>query len=332
MKIHFPRRSRGQPSAQAKRQHKKELAAFCDAIRQIESGLDFKVSSRGWCYILEEHGLRKGDFDAAQRLINDCRKSGDLPIDICALDEGRATACLVKINGTTPEEEAEDWADYVRNDAYLSYRPIAFWEELDVYLEMTVEKIDLVGLFEPVCSEFHVPLTNVSGWNDINRRAEIMRRFAYWEMRDKRCVLLHCGDHDPGGLHISDFLRSNFADLTGAVGWLPDDLKIDRFGLNADFIRKHRLTWIDNLETGSGKRLDDPRHNDHYKSYVQSYLEEFGARKVEANALVVRADAGRALCRRAILKYVPESAVARYERKLAAARRQMQRHLQKLLA
>ncbi len=332
MRIRFPKRSLGRQSVQAERQYKRERTAFFDAIRQIESGLDFKVSSRGWCYILEEHGLRKGDFDAAQRLINDCRKSGDLPIDICALDEGRATACLDKIHDTAPEEEAKDWADYVRNDAYLAYQPFAFWVWLDVYLEMTVEKIDLIGLFEPVCSEFHVPLTNVSGWNDINRRAEIMQRFAYWERRDKRCVLLHCGDHDPGGLQISGFLRSNFADLTHAVGWSPDDLEIDRFGLNADFIRKHRLTWIDNLETGSGKRLDDQRHNDHYKPYVQSYLEEFGARKVEANALVVRAKAGRALCRRAILKYVPEGAVARYERRLAAARQQMQRHLRKLLA
>ena len=49
--------------------------------------MDFDVGSRGWCYMLERHGLRKGDFDDAQRLINTCRKSGDLPLDICAEDE-----------------------------------------------------------------------------------------------------------------------------------------------------------------------------------------------------------------------------------------------------
>jgi hypothetical protein len=158
-----------------------------------------------------------------------------------------------------------------------------------------------------------------------------MRRFARWERRGKRCMLLHCGDHDPGGLHISDFLRSNMADLTAAVGWSPDNLKIDRFGLNVDFIRRHRLTWIDNLETGTGGRLDDPRHPDHRKPYVQSYLREFGARKVEANALVVRAEAGRNLCRRAILRHVPADAPAIYEAGLQHVRRQAQREMNKLL-
>jgi len=43
-----------------------------------------------------------------------------------------------------------------------------------------------------------------------------------------------------------------------------------RFGLNKDFIERNRLTWIDNLETSSGKRLDDNKHNDHNKPYVQT--------------------------------------------------------------
>src|SRR5262249_47821811 len=154
-------------------------------------------------------------------------------------------------------------------------------------------------------AEFHIPITNISGWNDINSRAAIMKRFAFWEKRGKKCVLLHCGDHDPGGLHISEFLRSNMEELADAVGWRPDNLIIERFGLNADFIEEQGLTWIDNLETGSGGRLDDPRHPDHGKSYVQSYLARFGARKVEANALVVRPEAGRELCRQAILRHVP---------------------------
>ena len=197
---------------------------------------------------------------------------------------------------------------------------------------MTVEKIDLRSLFDPVCAAFHVPITNFSGWNDINARAAMMERFAEWEEKGKRCVLLHCGDHDPGGLHISNFLRKNLADLSEAVGWSPDNLIIDRFGLNADFIRRHRLTWIDNLETSSGGRLDDPNHLDHGKPYVQSYLREFGARKVEANALVVRPEAGRKLCRDAILRYLPADAVERFAGKLTTVRREAHRELMRLLS
>ena len=65
--------------------------------------------------------------------------------------------------------------------------------------------------------------------------------------------------------------------MAGCVGWSPDNLKIDRFGLNKDFIKRHNLTWIENLRTAEGEYpLDDKRHRDHYKDYVQNYLEEHG--------------------------------------------------------
>src|SRR5215472_1962000 len=128
----------------------------------------------------------------------------------------------------------------------------------------------------------------------------------------KQCALLYFGDHDPGGLHISDFLRANFEELERAVGWSPRYLIIDRFGLDYNFIERNGLTWIENLATGSGKSLADPKHPDHFKAYVQTYLRRFGARKVEANALVARPEAGRELCRQAILRYVPESAIDDY--------------------
>jgi hypothetical protein len=107
-------------------------------------------------------------------------------------------------------------------------------------------------------------------------------------------------------------------ELSDAVGWSPTDLVVDRFGLNLDFIEANGLSWIDNLETSSGGRLDDPRHADHRKPYVQSYLAQFGARKLEANALVVRPTEGRELCRQAILKYVPEYAPHAYHGRLVA--------------
>src|SRR5262249_62212220 len=104
--ITLPRRGRGRPGADALAQYERELVTFCRRIAEIDSGLDFKVSSRGWCYILEEHGLGKGDFAAAQRLINQCRKDGSLPVDICSEDEGRAADHLEDITREDPEEFA----------------------------------------------------------------------------------------------------------------------------------------------------------------------------------------------------------------------------------
>ena len=102
-------------------------------------------------------------------------------------------------------------------------------------------------------------------------------------------------------------------DLAGAVGWSPEDLVIDRFGLNYDFIKEQGLTWIDNLETSSGGRLDDPRHKHHRNPYVRTYIEKFGVRKCESNAVVTRINAGRELCLQTILKYLDDDDPEIYE-------------------
>jgi hypothetical protein len=317
-RITLPRRQRGRQTTAAEARYQAELVRFCAAIRQIQSRLDFRVSSRGWCYLLEPYGLGKGDFDKAQRVINDARKSGDLPLDICAEDSD-TTANLEEIDEASPD----DYGQEIVNSTFAAhqwYRPFSFWRDQDFYLQMLVEKIDLLSLFEGVCAEFHVPIANAHGWSNLNRRVEFMLRFKKWEAEHKQCVLLWCGDHDPGGLHISNRLYGNLKELARAVGWHPRNLTIKRFGLNYDFIERHGLTWIENLETSSGRSLDDEEHPQRYAAYVQRYLRDFGARKVEANALVVEPEAGRELCRQAILEYVPKTAPAIYRRKLNVER------------
>jgi len=267
------------------------------------------VSSRGWCYTLEPYGLLKSDFDAAQRLINDCRKSGLLLVDLCAEDGKRAFSCVEELDSAHAGSHAammmrslRRWCD--------QYAPVSFWEGQPVYIEMLVEKVDLRNLFAPVCERYHIPIANTGGNADLNQRYEMMRRFAEHERAGRECVLLYCGDFDPAGLRISDGLRSNLADLAGAAGWEPDNLIVDRFGLNHDFIVANRLTWIDNLQTGNDKLppLDNPRHPDHGKPYVKEYLAAYGARKVEANALVVAPEAGRKLAEDAILRWLVDAA------------------------
>ncbi len=328
--IELPRRRRGHQSAGAKAEYAEQLGAFCQAILQIRSTLDFDVSARGWCYLLEEHGLTKGDFDKAQALIADCRKHGLLPLGIVAEDVAREFENVERIDFTSATEEAEDIIETAQS-AYWNYTPMGFWEDQQYYLQMLVEKVDLKNLFGPICRKFHIPIANARGWSDLNSRANMMRRFAEHEGEGRQCVLLYCGDHDPAGLKISQTLRSNLEELADAVGWHPDDLTIDRFGLNYDFIEEQNLTWVDNLETGAGKRLDDPRHHDHKQPYVQDYLTEFGARKVEANALVARVAAGRELCRAAILKYVDDDAPHLYRAKLEPLREEVREEVLRLL-
>jgi hypothetical protein len=331
----LPSLPRGRPTQEAKRQYDTEIKAFCDSILKIRSTLDFAVSSRGWCYVLEgENVITKHEFDAAQRVINTCRKSGLLPIEICAVDERREAEGLEDyIDHTSIEKEAADIVESVAH-RHKYYQPFGFWEDQSVYIELAVEKIDLRSLFATVVQPYHIPISNIVGWCDINGRAAMMRRFAAHERKGRQCVLLYCGNHDPGGLQISDFLCSNLAELSAGLGWSPDNLIIDRFGLNFDFIKEQGLTWIDNLKTSKKDQypLDDPRHPDHRKPYVQEYLKRFGARKVEANALVVRPEAGRALCHAAILKYISVDAPDEFNHKQSEAQEQVRLAVIELMA
>jgi len=294
--------------------------------------LIFQSARGGWCYILEEHGLSKGDFDNAQEVIAECRRQRLLPMDIVAEDGARAFENLEFIDDTSPEEEA---ADILKRALYgvENYWPFSFWDDQDYYLEMLVEKVDLKTLFGPICNRFNIPIANARGWSDLNTRWAMLERIREHADAGRHCVILYCGDHDPAGLNISESLRRNLSELLTQAEWLRlmDQLTVDRFGLNADFIAANNLTWIDNLETGSGRSLADPRHKDHGCAYVQNYIRQFGVRKVEANALVVRPVAGRELCQQAILKYLPADAPQKYRAALKSHRKQVRAELVRLM-
>jgi len=213
----LPKRPRGRQNGTAEAAYQAELRAFCQRILEIGSRLDFEVGTRGWCYLLEGEGvITKGEFNDAERLITRCRKSGDLPLDICAEDGKRAVDGIEDLDEPNIETRADALFYYIHN-AHSHYEPLSFWGDLDVYVEIAVEKSDLKSLFSRVTQPFHIPIQNVGGWGDLNVRAGMMRRFKQWEARGKRPVLLYCGDHDPGGLLISDSLRSNIAELAKAV-------------------------------------------------------------------------------------------------------------------
>jgi hypothetical protein len=117
-----PRRARGRQTASAEACYQAELQRFCARLREIRSRLDFEVGARGWCYLLEtERIIDKDEFDDAERLISKCRKI------VATIDT-----------------------------AHLYYTPEGFWEDLDHYVEIAVEKADLKSLFVQVAEEFHV--------------------------------------------------------------------------------------------------------------------------------------------------------------------------------
>ena len=322
-KLSLPVRSRGRQSVESQGRHQAALRRFCDELIAVRDTLSVTPESRSWCYILEGYGLDKGDFDKAQKVIGECRKNGMLPVNIVAADQRRATdGDWSEADDETPEEFARMIAQRI-SYAHLNYAPVCPHDYQDCYVEVVVEKGDIAKLFAKVTNKFYVPVTPMRGWADINSRFDLIQRLDRWSY--KRCVVLCCTDLDPGGLRIADFLRENLAALEGATDWRPDDLEIVRFGLDADFVEANNLTWIDNLETSSGGRLDDPRHADFGKPYVQDYLERFGARKVELNALMAHQQAAYGLVRDAITPYIDPVGMAQFHDDLRGAQTQAAR-------
>lgn len=293
------------PSRGANRQY--ELELFAQQLMKIDEETGFKVSSRGWCYQLEGYGvITKGQFNRVNNLINECRKDGLLPIDFVAEESARKFTGVTNPSWLqeTPEEALKSWIQ-ATIDASEHYIP-DYWDGEQYYIQMLVEKVDLVTLFKPVCKEYHIPIATSKGWSSILQRAEMANRFKKMEENGNIPVLLYAGDHDPFGLAISDFLKKNLWDICKGTRWAPKNLIIDRFGINYKFIMKNNLTWIDNLETGSGKGPDL------LNPIVKNYVGQFGERKVEANAIVTNPAAGRDLCRNAILKYLGADVINRF--------------------
>jgi hypothetical protein len=304
------------------------LAEFAALLQKMSSEIGFRVSSRGWCYLLEQGGaINKDQFNKVESWVNRCRRKGLVPIDFVADESARQFQGVEIPTDQTPGEWLECYLS-AAGDCEDCF-DVDWWHGEEYYIQMVVEKIDLVTLFEPVCRQYHIPIANSKGWSSMLQRAEYSRRFKEAEAQGLDCVLLYCGDHDPDGLRISTHLRNNLRDLRdikwrdGWRGYDPHGLTIDRFGLNYDFIQKHQFSWINNLITGSGRNLASPEHRNHNDLYVQEYLETVGARKCEANALVTKPEIAANLCRGAIERYLGPDAKGRFRARRQAVRKYM---------
>jgi len=318
--------------------YESRLKDFASEILAIDSQRTHpvKYSSRGWCYLLEGLGkIHKGEFNAAQKAINDCRKIGLLPIDFVAEDQD-ITRRFMGIHvasepSTYLEKLKKDVEEMLRN---LPSYTTDYWTDEKYYVMMCVEKGDLLNLFKPICDEYHVPVVSSKGWPPILLRGHIANLSIKAEQNGLTPVLLLFYDHDPAGLKITNTFRKNLRDCERGTGWSPDrdtayeaylitkdsnapqrGIIIERFGLNLEDIVTYNLSWIENLRTSSGRESKD-----------YGYMRQFGKRKCESNALFKNDEtlrAGEEICRKAIEKYYGEDALEQFKRKEEASREKL---------
>lgn len=200
-----------------KRLTTERLYQFASYLKRLSDKYGFKISARGWAYALEtERIINKDQFNKVESAINRCRKEGLIPIDFVAEDSGRMFENVLTPNckrpyGLTIDDTVKWMLENVQN-GHINFEP-DWWENEDYYIQVVVEKVDLKTLFLPVCKKFKLPIATSKGWASMLQRAEYARRYKEAEDEGLQCVLLYCGDHDPDGLRISEFLRKNLQDL-----------------------------------------------------------------------------------------------------------------------
>lgn len=131
---------------------------FANVLIKIQNRLDFKISARGWCYQLEQFEvITKNQFDKIQGKINECVKKGLLPMDFVAEDVAHEWLGVeIPTNKSHKEYLKESFEEDIENNFW--YTP-DWWKDEDYYIQMVVEKVDLVTLFKPICDKFHIPIT-----------------------------------------------------------------------------------------------------------------------------------------------------------------------------
>ena len=132
---------RGKIKPERRERYDAQVEAWCHGLLLIQPRLEFDPGVRGWCYILEHHGLSKGDFDRAEELINRCRKSGLLPLNFTNDDSSAKWefSNVEKVIDRSPDARAADIAAYV-DRAHLHWEPVSLWDFQNCYVEMVVEK------------------------------------------------------------------------------------------------------------------------------------------------------------------------------------------------
>lgn len=121
-----------------------------------------------------------------------------------------------------PAEIVEACADQFR---------IEKWRDQPYHCEVWIEKDALIGVIEGVCEEFDVPYFSCRGYVSQSEMWGAAQRFN--EFRDKDCLIIHLGDHDPSGIDMTRDIQERM-DLFSV-----DVIEVERIALTADQIAEY---------------------------------------------------------------------------------------------
>lgn len=108
------------------------------------------------------------------------------------------------------------------------------WHGQYHYVEVWVEKDALLGITERVCNALDVSYFSCRGYVSQSEMWRAAKRLGAMNYADVHPVVLHFGDHDPSGLHMTTDIAQRFV-MFGA------DVTVRRIALTKAQVRHHRL-------------------------------------------------------------------------------------------
>lgn len=184
------------------------------------------------------------------------------------------TRFLRTVGTMTSAKDAIDQA----NEFYLEDK----WADQDFHIEVWIEKDALAGVFQETCEEMQVALFSCRGYTSQTEMYNAAKRLRYYESLGKFNVILHFGDHDPSGMHMTE-------DIIDRLAIFNTNPTVDRIALNMQQIKEYN-------PPPNFAKVNDPR--------AEKYIIEYGEDSWELDALEPMQL--RELVRRNVLEYRDE--------------------------
>lgn len=217
------------------------------------------ITLRGAFYRAVSAGLFPDTGDAHYR------KAGNI---VLKLRRARCISYSKIVDSTRRQLKPLSWSgmdDFMETVA-RSYRR-DLWSRQEHYIEFFVEKDAMAGIIEPVTHEYDVALNVIRG--------DVSETFVYniaedWKAIGKPIFAYYLGDHDPSGLRIEYTLLEKLVDYSGR-----NDCIWERLAITDDDYARNPL----------GFPIKGDRNSKAWQSKNGSYLEKFGDKCVEVDAL-----------------------------------------------
>jgi hypothetical protein len=250
-------------------------------------------------------GKDEKGYDAVQRMLTTLRRDETIPFE-WIVDQGRFVRRPFTVNGIVE----------ALNETRTQHRKSP-WQYVPDYVQIWIEKDALVGVVEPVTTEYDVPLLSARGYSSISFLHKAAQELK--ELLGCPIYIYQFGDLDPSGVQASEVIERELRDFA------PDaDIGFERVGITLQQIKDFDL-WSALRDT----KRDDPR----FKWFCEKYRDEpilnGGLLSVELDA--IRPSLLRKLVRDVIERHLPRDVLdatnAEGEREQAYLGRMMDKYI-----